>query len=81
MVASLDDLWRVIVQADPNAVCSSGFRCPTYNRTIGGTGNSLHQYGCAIDVTSYFKGFQALKKNPLVRIIDEGDHFHIEWVL
>jgi len=29
---------------------TSGFRCPEWNKICGGVPNSLHQYGCAIDI-------------------------------
>lgn len=31
---------------------SSGYRCPTLNKLVGGVSNSDHIYGCAADITT-----------------------------
>lgn len=41
---------------------NSGYRCPTYNRRIGGRPDSYHQLGCAVDVSAVGIGVNELAR-------------------
>lgn len=60
---------------------TSWFRTPWHNETVGGVVNSRHQLGLAFDVvpvTSDTK--RKLDKIGFAKIINEGDHYHVEVV-
>lgn len=39
----------------------SGYRCPEYNKAVGGARESQHQYGCAADIPSVIAAEAVLK--------------------
>ena len=46
---------------------SSGYRCPTYNKRVGGAGLSIHQFGLALDCDVN----SVTEVNRLHRVIEE----------
>lgn len=71
-------------------IVSSGYRCPTLNKLVGGAKNSDHKFGAAADIRSVsdsiednMKLFKAAKQ-----LIDEGeitvrqliDEYNMNWI-
>ncbi len=63
---------------------TSTFRSPEHNRRVGGKANSFHLRGLARDsvppkgmgMSAYYQQLRRL--NPLLDVINEGDHVHME---
>lgn len=68
----------------PGERVTSTFRTPAHNKAVGGVPNSYHLRGLARDsvpppgmsMGAYFQQLQRL--NPLLQVINEGDHVHME---
>jgi hypothetical protein len=64
---------------------TSDVRTPERNRAVGGVPNSRHQSGEALDLTppegmTMAQLAQETKRRfPQARVINEGDHVHVEW--
>lgn len=62
---------------------TSGYRCDTFNKEIGGDLNSRHLEGLAVDIRIYdYDNIDEIKalcerSNYFTRVYDEGDHIHI----
>lgn len=63
---------------------TSTLRSPAHNKRVGGVPNSFHLRGLARDsvppkgmsMSDYYARLQAM--NPLLQVINEGDHVHME---
>lgn len=63
---------------------TSTLRSPAHNRRVGGKPNSFHLRGMARDsvppkgmgMAAYYQQLRRL--NPLLDVINEGDHVHME---
>lgn len=49
--AFLDTLEKFRLTAATPMIITSGFRCPTYNKKIGGSKGSQHMLGKAVDIS------------------------------
>lgn len=79
MVTAQLDIEDAVKAACPEAECTSGFRCPAYNRTLqNACMNSLHQYALARDYKKHPKFPLSL---PGLRIVEESDHYHVEVIV
>lgn len=70
----------------PGATVTSGLRTPQHNADVGGVPNSKHLTGNATDLVPQqgqtMAQFADQIRNsgvPLSKVIDEGDHVHVEW--
>jgi len=65
-----------------------GYRCLRNNRRVGGSNNSLHLNGTAIDIDIYQNGYNSNKnrfkltkiisKNKKLTVVQEVDHLHVQ---
>lgn len=65
----------------PDMVITSGYRCPTLNRLVGGVSNSQHILGEAADIVCYdndalFRFMKNLKFDQLIRY---KSHIHVSY--
>jgi hypothetical protein len=64
---------------------TSDVRTPERNRAVGGDPNSRHQSGQALDLappegmTMAQLAQEAKRRFPQARVINEGDHIHVQW--
>jgi hypothetical protein len=76
-----DDLLIFLRGYFPSMIVTSGFRSPSYNRSIGGQVNSFHQYSSAVDIRLNSLTDEQIKRfkreNPLFVFHREKDHYHI----
>lgn len=71
--------FRRRIQALPGVRITSAFRNPWKNEEVGGVLNSRHQVGMAFDVVpATLTTIQALRRIGFKKILDEGDHIHVE---
>lgn len=65
----------------PDMVITSGYRCPTLNRLVGGVSNSQHMLGEAADIVCHdndalFRFMKCLKFDQLIRY---SSHIHVSY--
>jgi len=79
MMLNMNQILADVGKVCPGAVVTSGFRCPVYNRSIGSSGSSKHQYGLALDFRSSTVDGSKLKKafQGKYYVLIEADHVHV----
>lgn len=77
----LEYLEMLVRTIAPKTRFTSGFRSPGNNKSVGGVINSLHQYGCAVDVS-----LDSLNEAQIIaleehgcQVLKEKTHFHISF--
>lgn len=58
---------------------TSGYRCPTYNKAIGGDANSAHLLGGACDWNFTNKVFSQAQKNEIIAFIKKMPNYHYSY--
>ena len=80
-----DPLQGVSALTSMGAQVTSGQRTPEHNREVGGVPNSRHLTGNARDLvpppgmTMAQLEAEARRRVPGAKVLNEGDHVHIEW--
>jgi len=59
-------------------IITSGFRSPSYNRSIGGSANSKHIWGAAFDIRKEGAVLSSTPEKFGYKVIIETDHYHVE---
>ena len=59
---------------------TSWLRTPARNRAVGGVPSSRHLLGLAFDVLPVAGAYTALRGMGFAKVINEGDHIHVEIV-
>ena len=71
--------WRILSVAGLRI--TSWWRNPWKNERVGGVLNSRHQLGLAFDVVPASRStVEALNRIGFKKVLDEGDHIHVEVV-
>lgn len=70
-------------QAGVPFIINSAYRCPTYNKTVGGKPNSAHTLGCAVDIAvanshQRFKILESLIRGNFNRIGIANSFIHVD---
>ena len=55
---------------------TSGYRCPDFNKRVGGASNSAHLTGCACDWNFTNKVFSQKQKNEIIAFIKKLPNYH-----
>jgi len=71
--------FQLVNQADPSMVLTSWFRSPEKNREVGGSEQSQHLFGFALDAITDQPEFlvEAATRAGLVAV-EEMDHVHVQ---
>jgi hypothetical protein len=81
LLIGLGLLYRTRILAVPGLRITSWWRDPWNNERVGGVLNSRHQLGLAFDVVPATASTKrALQNIGFKKILDEGDHIHVEIV-
>lgn len=68
----IEGLGEMVKQV-PDIKILSGFRCQTHNKRVGGSPNSQHVLGRAVDITSEVVNYRRLKEIAEgIRLFNEG---------
>lgn len=81
LLAVVQDFARRVSQTfQPGQVLTSWWRDPNLNADVGGSPESQHLFGLAVDVTGPQQGFtQQLARQMGLTAVTEIDHLHLQY--